>query len=203
VDSADLSGLISIRGNLTGGSATARGTLDVGGLVRLTGTLHADGTTTIGKGVTASDLDVSGAFSLSGPLQCSGRVRWKGTPDSTDGVTASRVEFDGRGTIAGAVVATEFEGRLRDDSKMGSIRADRVIVRRPARLFGSGHLEVLTIEAKEVDLEGVLAQHIRAERIVLGAGCQIASVEGTISRQHPTAHVGPVSQTPRPYGLFR
>ncbi|MCI4340096.1 MAG: hypothetical protein L3J73_02345, partial [Thermoplasmata archaeon] len=116
---------------------------------------------------------------------------------------ASRVEFDGRATIEGAVVATEVVGRLRDDSRIGSIRADRVTITRPTRLRGGGRLNVLTIEAKEVDLEAVHAQHVRAERIALGPGCQIAEVEGTITRRHPSAHVGPASQSAPPHGLTR
>jgi len=203
VDEATLSGLASIRGQLLGGSVAASGTLDVGGSVRLTGTFRTAGTATIGHGVQAADVDSSGALSVAGPVQASGTVRWKGALDTTEGITAGRVDFEGSASVAGAIVATQLEGRLRGGSKVGSITADRVRITRPARLFGHSELHVLTIEAKEVELEAVTAQHVKAERIALGPGCQIAGVEGTITRQHASAHVGPASRTPPPYGLMR
>jgi len=203
VDDANLSGLASVRGNLTGGSVAASGTFDLGGSVRLTGTLRAAGTITIAQGVQVAELDLSGSVSVHGPVRATGRVQWKGSLETTEGIAADRVEFEGRGAIAGAVVARSLDGRLRGDSKIGSIVADRVRFTRPARLFGGGHLEVLTIEAQEVELEAVHAQYVKAGKVVLGPGCQIARVDGTISRQHPSSHVGPVSQTPPPYGLMR
>ncbi|MCI4354283.1 MAG: hypothetical protein L3K06_02835, partial [Thermoplasmata archaeon] len=151
----------------------------------------------------APEIDLGGAIHVGGAVRAATRLRWKGDLEVGGEVAASRVEFDGRATIEGAVVATEVVGRLRDDSRIGSIRADRVTITRPTRLRGGGRLNVLTIEAKEVDLEAVHAQHVRAERIALGPGCQIAEVEGTITRRHPSAHVGPASQSAPPHGLTR
>jgi cytoskeletal protein CcmA (bactofilin family) len=203
VDEANVSGLTTVRGNVTGGSVSVAGTCDIGGSVRLTGTFRGVGTTTLAKGLQAGDVDLAGSASVSGPIQATGRVHWKGSLETTEGLNAGRVEFEGRGVIPGAVLAKEVEGRIRGDSKIGSILADRVRLMRPARLFEHGHLEVLTIEAKEVELEAVHAQHVKAERIVLGPGCQIAQVDGTITRQHASSHVGPQSKTPPPYGLMR
>ena len=203
VDSADLSGLVTIRGSLTGGSVTAHGTFDVGGPSRLERALSASGTVTLGKDIDAPDVEFAGAARIAGALRAPTRLRWKGTLEVDGDVTAGRVEFDGRAIVGGAVVASEIVGRLRDHSRVASIRADRVTIGRASRLMGGGDLEVLTIEAKEVDLEAVTAQHVRAERIALGPGCQIAEVEGTIVRQHPSAHVGPASHSAPPHGLFR
>ncbi len=203
VDDANLAGLISIRGNVTGGSVAASGTLDIGGFVRLTGTFRTSGTTKITQELRAADLDLAGATSVGGAIAATGRARWKGTLETTAGVTADRVEFEGRAAVDGAVVAKTVDGRLRDDSRIGSIAADTVRLVRPTRLFGSGHLEVLTIEAREAELEGVHAQYVKAEKVILGPGCQVAQVDGTITRQHATSHVGPESKTPRPYGLMR
>jgi cytoskeletal protein CcmA (bactofilin family) len=202
VDSAELSGLVSIRGSLIAGTVTARGTLDVGGVVRVSRSIGGDGTLTFGSSLDGPAIDLRGSASVAGAIRSAGTVRWKGALDATE-ITAVRVEYDGRASIRGAVVATEVVGRLRGESTIGAIRADRVTITRPGRLFGGGRLEVLTIEAKEVELEGIHCQHVRAERILLGPGCQIAQVEGTIVRRHPSAHVGPASQSPPPYGLFR
>jgi cytoskeletal protein CcmA (bactofilin family) len=203
VDEATVAGLSSIRGNVTGGSVSASGTLDIVGSVRLTGGFHASGTTTVGKGLQAGEVDLSGAVSIRGPVQVQGRAGWKGSLELTEGLTADRVDFEGRGEIPGAVVAKELVGRLRGESKFGTIQADHVRITRPSRLFERSGLHVLTIEAHEVELEGVDAQYVKAERIALGPGCQIARVEGTITRQHASAHVGPASRTPPPYGLSR
>jgi len=203
VDEATLSGLTSIRGDVTGGSISASGTCDILGSVRLTGAFRGSGTTTIGKGVSAEEIDLSGAASVHGPVESSGRVRWAGSLETGEGVSAARVEFEGRGVVPGAIVAKEVEGRIRGDSRFGSISADRVRITRPARLFAQGELRVLTIEGKDVELEAVVAQYVKAERVALGAHCQIARVDGTITRRHPTARVGPASQSPPPYGLSR
>jgi cytoskeletal protein CcmA (bactofilin family) len=203
VDEATLSGIVSIRGNVTGGSVSAAGTCDIGGSVRLTAAFRAAGTTTVSKGVQAAEIDLSGSGSISGPVQATGTVRWKGSLETTEGITAGRVEFEGSGTIPGSIVAKEVEVRLRGASRIGSILADRVRITRPGRLFGHGEMFVLTIEAKDVELEGVEAQHVKAERVALGPGCQIAQVDGTIIRQHASAHVGPASHSPPPYGLMR
>ena len=203
VDLADLSGLVSIRGTLSGGSVTTSGTLDVGGAVRLAGALTAAGTTTLDGDVLVQELLLTGSTAVSGRVEARGRCRWKGSLEVAQGVTAERVEFEGRGAIEGAVRAKEVEGRVRGPSRFGSIVADRVRIHRPTRLFGGGHLEVLTIEAKDVELEGVHAQYVKAERVAIGAGCQIAQVDGTISRQHPSSHVGPAVRSPTPYGLTR
>jgi len=202
-DAADLSGLVSIRGSLSGGTVTTSGTLDVGGGVRLAGALTAAGTTTIGQDVLVHELHLSGSASVSGRVEVSGRCLWKGSLEVVQGVSAERVEFEGRGTIDGAVRAKEVEGRVRGVSRFGSIVADRVRIHRPGRLFGDNHLEVLSIQANEVELEGVHAQYVKAERIAIGPGCQIAQADGTISRQHPSSHVGPAVRSPTPYGLTR
>ncbi|HEY6238897.1 MAG TPA: hypothetical protein VIZ68_06925, partial [Thermoplasmata archaeon] len=100
-------------------------------------------------------------------------------------------------------VVVDFSGRLAGTSRATTLQADRVVVRRSGFRGRHATFEVRTIEAKEADLEGVVAEYVRADRIALGPGCQIARIDGEVTRVHASSHVGPVSRSPAPYGLTR
>jgi len=59
------------------------------------------------------------------------------------------------------------------------------------------------IEAESVKLEGVKVAFVRAPQVILGRGCHVTEVDGTIVRRHPSSHVGPESRSLPPYGLRR
>ena len=66
-----------------------------------------------------------------------------------------------------------------------------------------GTLRTLRIEGREVHLEGVTVEFLRADAIFLGEGCRVARHEGTIVARHRTAVVGPSAVSHPWAGLSR
>ena len=203
VDVAELSGLASIRGAVRGGSLSMVGTLDVGGAVDLSGALSVDGEGEFGGTVRSGSFTGAGTLRLRGGLTASTTVRTDGSLEVHGRVDAKSLEFRGRLQVDEEIAVAELTGSLKGDSAVRSIRADRITLRRGGRFGARGRFVVTTIEAKDVTLEDVDAEYVRADRVVLGPGAQVARVDGTIASQHASAHVGPVSRTPKPYGLSR
>lgn len=203
VDEADLRGLATVRGTVKGGSVASSGTLDVGGVVELSGRLATDGEAEFGAAVRAGTVEAKGTLRVRGGLSATSGIRSEGSLEVRGGIGAPRLEFVGRIQVDEAIAAADVDGTIRGDSRARSIKGERVTIRRGGRFGGRGRLTVGTIEAKEVRLEDVELEYLRADRIVLGPGAQVARLDGTVTSQHASAHVGPVSRTPRPYGLSR
>jgi len=203
VDAAELHGLISVRGGLKARNLASDGTLDVGGPVDVAETLTTAGDASFGAAARVGAAETRGSLTVASDLTAMRSVRAQGAVSVGGNVIAPRLEFDGRLEVTGAIAVTDFVGRLKGRSRATTVQADRVTVRRGGLAARHATLEVLTIETKDADLEGVVAEYVRADRIVVGAGCQIARVDGNVLRVHPTSHVGPVSHTPAPYGLTR
>jgi cytoskeletal protein CcmA (bactofilin family) len=203
VDLADLRGLVSVRGSLKAQSVTAHGTLDIGGPVDVSDTLSTEGETTLRASVRAGHVESRGALTIAADLTASRSIRSHGAVRVGGNVTTPRLDFDGRLEVTGGIVVTELSGRITGTSRATTIQAERVVVRRGGLAGRRATLEVLTIETKEAVLEGVVAEYVRADRIVVGPGCQIARIDGAVTGVHPSSHVGPVSRSPAPYGLTR
>ena len=203
IGTGDLGGLSSIRGRVRGGTLSAQGTLLVGGSVELEALLSVDGSATFESPVRAARIELVGTISVSGDLVATGSLRLRGSLEVSGRISAPRIELDGRIRAGGDLEAKELIGTLRGESRFPNLRADRIVLRRGGRFGPRGSLTVTSIEATDVALEGVEAEYLRAERIDLGPGCQIARSDGTVSRVHPSSHIGPVSRSPRPYGLSR
>ena len=202
-DVTEVRGLVSVQGRWTGGSAKVHGTLDAGGEVTLTGALELDGEAELARPLHAGSLNAAGAIRIHGSASLTGAVRSDGHLDVAGSLTATSVDFRGRLTVQEEIVTPRLVGQLRGESSARTIRAERVELRRAGRFGAPPHFWVTLIEAKEAILEHVEVEVGRADRVDLGPGAQVARVEGTVVRQHPSAHVGPVSRTPAPYGLTR
>ena len=203
-DEAVLSGAVSVRGRLSADRVTIRGTLEVEGATRVARSLDVSGDARFSAAVDAGEMRVDGVAEIAGSLAVAQGLACAGHLQVGGDLTAQALRFDGRLTVRGKVAAKQVEGRLRGVSRADAILATTVAIDRRAPLFGAkGRLEVLRIEADEVRLAGVECQFVKADRIHLGPDCHVALVEGTVIERHPSAHVGPESTSPRPYGLSR
>ncbi|HXW66763.1 MAG TPA: hypothetical protein VEL82_02640 [Thermoplasmata archaeon] len=206
-------GLLSIGGRLVADRVSADGALEVAGALdvhdalAVVGTLRASGTFHAGSVAVRGTLIASSALAVERDLRLTGVGE---VPSARVGL----LELDGGLTIPGEIVSrTSVRGRFRSDSALGEIRAPTVELKGPPpglvpkllrKVFGgAARVRVERIDAERADLEAVDVGFLRAGEIVLGAGAQVTAVEGTIVRQHPSAHVGPVSRTPPPHGLSR
>lgn len=151
-----------------------------------TGSLRAEGR-----------LDVRGAVTLTGELLVTGSLDVRGD------LSAGSLRFEGSAAVTGAVKVQQLAGVVRAASKMTTVQARQVVIERKASPFDRNPpmLELLEIEADEVKLAGVKAQYVRAPRVTVGPGCQIARVDGVIVARDPRSHVGPQVRSKRPYGL--
>jgi hypothetical protein len=204
IDEAELRGMTSIKGKLSGGTVSSSGNLEVGGAVDLTGLLRVDGETVLRGAAKLGGLEVKGAFRVGTTLTVAGEMRWSGRLETGGDIAAGPVAFEGRLDTPGELRAVSLNGHLKGGtSRCTVVRADLVVLRRMGMLGPAGAMTVQEIEGRHVEVEGVTAERIRAKEVVIGPGCQIAYVEGTVLSIHRSSHVGPVSRSPPPHGLFR
>jgi cytoskeletal protein CcmA (bactofilin family) len=205
VEEAELAGTVSIRGKLIAARVHVRGTLDVGGEVRVAERLSIEGSGRFDAAVRAGALELDGTFQCAAPLTVDRLARWKGTLDVVGALTADRAEFDGRIAATGDLIASTLVGRLRGASHVEQVRSHSIVLTRPGLLppLQTGKFTVVRIDATEAKLEGVEAEFVKSETIDLGPGCHIAAVEGRVLRVHASSHVGPESRTPKPHGMTR
>ena len=205
VDVAELTGTISVRGKLTARQLTVRGSLDVGGELKVAeqatvlGSIRCDGAASAGA------LRVDGAGTFSAAVKVERSAEWKGTVDVTGDLSAGTVEFEGAITATGDLAAPTVVGRLRGKSHVENLKATSLTLTRPGLVppLQTGSLTVVRIDAGDAKLAGVQAEFVKATTIDVGPGCHLAAVEGQVTRIHSSSHVGPESRSPKPHGLSR
>jgi len=201
-------GLLSVGGRLSAGSVRSRGSLDVEGPAEVRGLLALQGTLHAAATVHAAELTVHGSARCGGSVRVDRLATVDGTLEAPD-LTTGALRLEGVAHLPGSVRAVEVNATLREASEFGQVLAR--VVRLHGKLpnlvdkvfFHERVVSVLRIEADSVDLEGVDVAFIRSPRVVLGRGCHVTEVEGTVVRQHSSSHVGPESRTPVPFGLRR
>jgi cytoskeletal protein CcmA (bactofilin family) len=202
-DVAELEGLVSVKGALRGGSVSVRGTLEVGGIVEVSGRLDVDGESELNGIVRCGEWTSRGQARAMASVSATTSIRSVGNLEVRGLVTTPKLSFEGRVRVDGELRATEVDGTLKGESTLSTLRCDRVVIRGGGRLGPRSRLVITEVEAKEATLEAVEVEYLRADRIVLGPHAQVARLDGKVVQQHPSAHVGPVSRTPKPYGLTR
>ncbi|MCI4326653.1 MAG: hypothetical protein L3K16_03335 [Thermoplasmata archaeon] len=204
VDTAVLSGTASVGGKLTASDLRTSGRLDVVGNASANHLLAVVGSARFGGTLHAGDVDVRGTLRVEGAFDVDRSVLWRGVLELGGTLTASRLAGAGRIEGKGAVRAKEVDLALEGTSTVASLRAETVRVRSHRKFLApASSLLVERIDADLVELEDVHVEHLRASRIIAGAGSRIAQYEGTIVRQHASARLGPSSISVPPHGLSR
>lgn len=218
VGSMEGSGLVSVGGTWNAQSTSISGSVEVGGAAKVAGALQLSGSSRFGGPLEIGSLEARGALAAAGDLSSGGLVHAVGELELASGLSAERFVGEGAVTIHAGITAGSVDLILHHDSRAEFVRARVVRIARPPSLlsfplpFGlrlagitlpTATFTTLRIDATEADLEGVSAEYVRADRIRLGRDCHIARLDGTIVARHPTAHVGPESRSPAPYGLRR
>lgn len=200
----DVAGEVSIGGRLAALQFQSSGLLEVTGDVDVRDRLTVLGTMRTGGSVRVSDLSVEGTFSTGGPIIVNGTARWQGFVEGPGDFSGTTVRIDGGFRFRGRFEASDLRADVSASSSAALVRADTLVLKRRSRRFGAPvTVSIDRIEGRVVVLEGIDAEYVRAERIVIGRDCHLTRVDGRIIRQHPRAHVGPESRSPRPYGLSR
>ncbi|HXY47099.1 MAG TPA: hypothetical protein VEK13_04295 [Thermoplasmata archaeon] len=203
-----LRGLVTIGGQLSASTVRGRGTLEVQGPIEVEGPLTLDGSLRAAASVHSAELEVTGSVRCAGPLKIDRLCSVHGILEAS-GVTAGILRIKGSAQLPGRVEVGALDTELRETSAFGSIVGRAVQVRGKVpnvvdkALFHERTVTIDRIEAESVSLEGVDAGFVRSPQILLGRGCHVAQIEGTVVRQHSSSYVGPESRTPPPYGLRR
>lgn len=205
---AELRGTVSIGGRLRAERVESFGRLEVHGAMEVTGAVTGGGDLRGGATLHAGDLTWNGSLELAGSISVDRRLDATGELRAPE-LSAAEFRADGVIMIPGPVRAAVVELRPRDGSQIGSIQGRSVQVRTHVpnfldQLLGRrSRVTIGRIESDRVELEGVEVDFVHAPEVVLGPGCHVAAVEGTIVRRHPSSRVGPESRSPAPYGLRR
>ncbi|MCI4366601.1 MAG: hypothetical protein L3K08_02495 [Thermoplasmata archaeon] len=188
VDRWDTDGHVSVEGAASGGGAW-----------------RCAGEHRFGAALTVESLDARGRLDVAGALTTTGAISVVGSIDVVGDVKGASVTWSGAAAISGEVRAGSIAITTIGPSKVGALRANSIRIAHKGGRFAANPaaLEVLEIEGKEVHLAGVIAQHVKADRISVGPGCRLSQVDGTVVSRDPSSHIGPQSKTPRPYGLSR
>ena len=203
-DTVTVDGTASVGGQLKAVELGVKGRLDVVGDSAANHRLAVVGSARFGASLHAGDIDVQGTLRVEGPVDVDRSLLFRGTLELAGGLIASRLAGEGRIDSHGAVHAKEVDLVLDGPSTVGSVVAETVRVRSRRKLLGlAPSLEVERIDADMVELEDVHVEFVRASQIIAGAGTRIARHEGRVTRQHPTARIGPSSISLPPAGLFR
>jgi cytoskeletal protein CcmA (bactofilin family) len=213
VETGTVEGLLSVGGRLAAGRLRARGTLEAVGVAEVREELAVDGTARFASTVHAGDLDSAGSLRAIGAVTVDRALYVRGSVEAPS-IAARVFDLDGSAEVLGDVTAAvTVRGRFRADSRLGSVRANRVELHGPPTALvptlwrlvfgGNAAVHVERIEAESVELSAVDVDLVHAPAIVLGAGAHVTTVEGTVVRRHPSARVGPESRSPPPHGLSR
>lgn len=204
VVAGDVQGSVSVGGRLTADRFRSDGVLDLGADAQVKGEAALKGSTRISGGLTAGDLRASGALEVNGALTVDAQAVVHGDLSVTGTISARSLEFEGTIQAPGDLDCPMIQGRLRGPSRVGAIHAQHVRIVRAAFPHGHrGELVADRIEATEVEIEAVSVEYLRAERVTLGAHCQVTRLDGEVIRRHRTAVVGPVAYEKPPPGLSR
>jgi len=168
----------------TSGSAKVTGDVEAG-------EFHTSGSGKVAGRVQAERVRISGSQSIGGDLKGK-EVRVSGACSVGGDVEAEFFKASGSFEIAGLLNAEQVEIHLAGRSRVREIGGTRVTVRiggsgrtvlgiplllRLGRWTGHGDLEVETIEADEIELEATKARVVRGQRVRIGPGCEIETVE--------------------------
>jgi len=205
LDRLSVDGDLAVSGAALVDRCDSHGHLTIDGPTTGTGPWTLDGEHRFGGAVRVQALRSRGRLDVKGALTVEQALDAEGTLDVTGELSAASVRWHGAARVGGDVVAPEIQITVGGLSKVAALRGDRVRVDRPRGRPGKEPptLEVLEIEAQEATLVGVVAQHVRADRILLGPGCRISGYEGTLVSRDRHAVVGPQRRSAPPPGLWR
>jgi cytoskeletal protein CcmA (bactofilin family) len=208
VGALDLRGALVVGANLSADQVRSRGTLEVEGAVEVRGPFLSRGTLRVAGTVHALELDVNGVARFAGLLRVDRTCSARGTLHAS-ALTVGVLRLEGSARVPGEIQASSVDATFRETSQLGHVTARAVRLRgRVPNLvdkvfFHERTVVVDRIDAESVELSGVEAGLVRAQRIVLGRGCHVTAVDGTIVSRHPSSSIGPESRSPPPYGLRR
>ncbi len=211
---AIIRGTASVIGKVLADRLDVRGTLEALQPIEVKGTMFIRGPLRFEGPLTAGTISHRGPARGGGPIVARQLLESNGSLElRTGGITAPHVAFTGSFEVAGPIRAKSVIARVLAPSRAAAVEADTVVFDRPTRIprlleqFGllasEPSVRVDRIEARDVYLDGVDCEYVRSEHLLLGPGCHVTRLDGTVVRKHRSSTIGPRSHSPPPHGLSR
>ncbi|QJD84262.1 cell shape determination protein CcmA [Cohnella herbarum] len=179
----DSNGITKVRGNLRTGE------MDSDGIIKIYGHLSA------GYSVVDGNLKVIGSVKAE-------RFKVNGVLNVGEDCEIEDLDMEGAFDVQGLLNVGKMNVRLHGKGKVKEIGGENIQVRRVRRsVWGkmvtwmlpkfSPELHTASIEGDDIDLEYTLADVVRGNRVVIGKGCNIGTVEyRTELKVYPGAKIG-------------
>ncbi|ATH94824.1 hypothetical protein [Bacillus glycinifermentans] len=161
VQSLHIYGEAEVAGRLKADKAKIYGTAEISGNADISETA-VKGILTVGGNLTGDECDIKGTVAVKGDCE------------------AERFTLNGNLEIDGLLNAGEVDVALRfGESSVGEIGGTAIKVRNKRGLFkkNSGFLSAKVIEGDDIYLENTSAGIVRGNRVRIGPGCRIETVE--------------------------
>jgi len=182
-DEAHIAGACAIEGRFVGKEFHASGRAEVGKDVEVQ-EFHVSGKANVGGDVRAHEVHISGSATIGGGILDAEDVALSGSVRVGGPVKAQDFTSRGRFEIGGGIEAQDIDIRLSGSSKVPSIKAQEIEVRRGER---NGELTVETIEGEEIYLEATRAGLVRGHSVHLGPYCSVHTIEAEELEVHETS----------------
>ncbi len=201
-------GQLSVGGALTAETFSLRGSGLFGGPVTVRARLTLRGEMRAGSTVRAGEARLDGQVHVTAPVEVDRILDVTGALRAPS-VTAGDLRLDGSVEVPGELRALRIDVRFRATSQVGSVSAPAVrlaghVPNLIEKVLGRRvHVSVGSVTAELAEIVGVEVGFVEAKEIVLGRDASVTQVEGTIVRRHPSARVGPRSESRPPHGLRR
>jgi len=182
-DEAHVSGVCVIEGRCVGQEFHASGRAEIGKDVEVQ-EFHVSGKAAVGGDVRAQEVSISGSAKIGGGILDAQEVNLAGAASIGGAVKTQEFNSKGQFVIGGGIEAEEVSVHLSGTSKVPSIKAREIEIRRGDR---HGELVAQTIEGQEIYLEATRAGLVRGRNVRLGPYCSIRTVEAEVLEVHETS----------------
>ena len=184
-ETMSISGAITVDGSVKAGSCKVSGACKINGNVEAD-TIKISGGSTIKGSLTGKEISLSGGIKVgesirSTNLKLAGEIKVDGDMECED------FRLDGGITSGGVVNCETCELNLANRSEVNELVGAKITVREGnsysggliKTIFGKGKgtLKVNVIEGDEIYLENTTCERVSGQRVTLGPGCRIGTVE--------------------------
>jgi len=166
-DELKVDGVITVNGDLEAQSISVDGVVTVNGKMESKSSIEIDGVTTVNGSMRAQYVDVDGVVSINDNVEAD-HVKIDGVVSSKAQISADLVE--GRGVISAVEIVGE-KVILHCEAKHGHLFG---FIKKEKKMPKVG-----TIEATEIDVDGIRVDNVNGHNIVIGPSCIVENVDCT------------------------
>ena len=182
------SGSGAVEGDLEADEVHVAGSCGFNGSVQA-GEFHAAGSARVKGSLKAREAHATGSIDIAGDLHAD-ELATRGSLHVGGSVESREVDIRGSVDVGGRLTAKEVLIEIGGDSRIPTIEAREITVRRPGGFFRGGReLSADEITGTEIHLESTTANVVRGREVTIGPHCRIGTVEATELTVHESSEV--------------